>query len=175
MTHADAGNFYEREYAGSIYAAPTQPTKHAYYAMVSRFVEEYDLSRKRCIEIGCGRGAFQDLVQDYVDVDYAWAAGRYLHKPFFQCDAAYLPFADDTFDAAWSVDVLEHVAQPEKALDEMRRVVRPGAFCSWSLPGIRDPGLPRDTLCGPTMTWARGKKSSRRRLSSAIQKSSVVP
>jgi SAM-dependent methyltransferase len=39
-----------------------------------------------------------------------------------------MPFADNSFDAAWSIWVLEHIPNPEKALDEMRRVIRPGGY-----------------------------------------------
>jgi SAM-dependent methyltransferase len=55
-----------------------------------------------------------------------------------------MPFHDGTFDAIWTVWVLEHVQNPESALREMRRVVRPGGlillkpawFCtSWAAQG----------------------------------------
>src|SRR5262245_21401936 len=43
-----------------------------------------------------------------------------------QGDAHALPFADDTFDAARSERVFQHLAEPAVALAEMRRVTRPG-------------------------------------------------
>ena len=46
---------------------------------------------------------------------------------FHQGDAQELPFADETFDAAVCGYGLLHVPEPEKALSEMRRVLRPGA------------------------------------------------
>jgi len=39
-------------------------------------------------------------------------------------DGARLPFADNSFDLVVSVNVLEHVADPEAMLDECRRVLR---------------------------------------------------
>ena len=45
---------------------------------------------------------------------------------FHQGDAQELPFADETFDAAVCGYGLLHVPEPEKALSEMRRVLRPG-------------------------------------------------
>lgn len=46
---------------------------------------------------------------------------------FHQGDAQELSFADETFDAAVCGYGLLHVPEPEKALSEMRRVLRPGA------------------------------------------------
>lgn len=39
-----------------------------------------------------------------------------------------MPFPDNSFDAAWSIWVLEHVPNPESALAKMRRVVKPGGL-----------------------------------------------
>ena len=41
-------------------------------------------------------------------------------------DARSLPFADDTFDAAYLVTVLGEIPDQGAALRELRRVVRPG-------------------------------------------------
>ena len=37
-----------------------------------------------------------------------------------------LPFEDGSFDLLWCSEVLEHLEEPARALDEFRRVVRPG-------------------------------------------------
>ncbi len=37
-----------------------------------------------------------------------------------------LPFADETFDVVSAFDVLEHLVDPQRALPEIRRVLRPG-------------------------------------------------
>ncbi|MFH8381290.1 methyltransferase domain-containing protein [Kitasatospora sp. NPDC018058] len=41
-------------------------------------------------------------------------------------DVHRLPFRDDSFDGAWADRVLQHVTDPEHALAEMLRVIRPG-------------------------------------------------
>jgi len=43
-----------------------------------------------------------------------------------QGDAENLPFADASFDAVTSMGVLHHVPHPERAIDEIYRVLRPG-------------------------------------------------
>lgn len=42
-------------------------------------------------------------------------------------DATALAFADETFDFIFSYHALEHIDNPVKALQEMRRVMKPGA------------------------------------------------
>ncbi|MFX1520865.1 MAG: class I SAM-dependent methyltransferase [Promethearchaeota archaeon] len=44
---------------------------------------------------------------------------------FIVTDAFNLPFGENTFDAVWSVGLLEHFEDPSLALTEMRRVVKP--------------------------------------------------
>jgi demethylmenaquinone methyltransferase/2-methoxy-6-polyprenyl-1,4-benzoquinol methylase len=60
--------------------------------------------------------------------------------PFVAGDGMHLPFADDTFDAATIAFGLRNVADPEIALRELARVVRPGGrlvVCEFSRPTFR--------------------------------------
>ena len=43
-------------------------------------------------------------------------------------DAHDLPFEDDAFDACIAVAVLEHVADPQRCISEIERVLKPSAF-----------------------------------------------
>lgn len=96
--------------------------------MIDRFVESAGLEGSRVLEIGGGSGLLQDVAAGYVALDLSVAAGRFFRKPFVAASATEIPFADDTFDAVWSIWVLEHVNRPEQALNEMRRVVRNGGY-----------------------------------------------
>ena len=49
-------------------------------------------------------------------------------------DVTALPFATASFDAALSLDVLEHVPDYRAALREFARVLRPGGLCVLSVP-----------------------------------------
>jgi SAM-dependent methyltransferase len=51
-------------------------------------------------------------------------------------DACDLPFEDNTFDTILSVEVLEHVATPQKMVDEMYRVLKPGGTVLLSTPFV---------------------------------------
>lgn len=119
-------SFYDREYIQGRYARSYKsvPTDHPQLYFVERFVTKYDLKDKCCLEIGAGAGAFQDMVPNYVGVDISEEVRRFFHKPFVVASANELPFADNSFDAVWSIETLEHIPNPERALTEMRRVLR---------------------------------------------------
>ena len=102
------------------------------------FVTRYRLEDKRVLEIGSGRGYLQDVVADYTGVDLSSKVAPYYHKPFVVGSATDLPFPDNAFDAAWTVWVVEHIPTPEKAFQEMRRVIKPGGLLllmvAWNCP-----------------------------------------
>jgi SAM-dependent methyltransferase len=92
------------------------------------FVERYGLKDKKVLEVGAGSGLLQDIVEDYTALEISRSARRFFHKPFVEASATNMPFRDNTFDAIWSFRVLEHIPNPERALLEMRRVVKPGGY-----------------------------------------------
>jgi SAM-dependent methyltransferase len=93
---------------------------------IAEFVREHHLEDARVLDVGSGTGYLQDSVEDYTGIDISRSAARYYHKPFVAGTATAMPFADHEFDAAWSIWVLEHIPNPEAALAEIRRVVKPG-------------------------------------------------
>ena len=62
-----------------------------------------------------------DVTADFLD-----ARARAAGVRFEKADAARLPQADDTFDCVFSYNAFEHFPQPDRALREAIRVVRPG-------------------------------------------------
>jgi ubiquinone/menaquinone biosynthesis C-methylase UbiE len=104
------------------------------------------------LEIGCGQGT--DALQicramkataSYVGIDYSSAsiesatraigeAGRLPVLPSFETgDACSLRFPDGTFDAVYSMGVLHHIEETDKAIEEARRVLRPGGMAHIAL------------------------------------------
>jgi len=98
--------------------------------------------RGKLLNIGCAHGAdflpFRESF-DLYGVDFSGEmlrfAGKYSRKFNFVvglslADVSHLPFADETFDAAVSVAAYHHIkgrAERQAALNELRRVLRPGA------------------------------------------------
>lgn len=157
-TNRSAENFYVHAYAPAKPLSKEEQEREDLYVrsvrasaeavniqgMVGSFAAAYGLEDKRILEVGAGSGYLQDIVRDYTGLDIAPTARRYFHKPFVAASATAMPFRDGEFDAIWTIWVLEHIPNPESALREMRRVVRPGGlillspawFCnSWASDG----------------------------------------
>lgn len=56
-------------------------------------------------------------------------------------DVRDLPFANDSFDAIYSMGTIEHFAETEQAVAEMFRVLKPGGRAIIGVPNRRDPFL----------------------------------
>jgi len=115
------------------------PAFHPWHQTVARRLP--DLSRKKVLEVGCGRGDFAIwLAQkspaaaitavDFSDKAIAIANARSREMKAGVCfqveDAENLRLPDGGFDQVISCECLEHVPHPEKMAGEIWRVLRPG-------------------------------------------------
>ena len=130
-----SSTFYEAAYSvnknrGSDYeAVARRAAEESHIAEgVQDFVRQYGISDKRVLEVGSGRGYLQDIVDDYTGLDISNSVAGHYHKRFVQGSATAMPFKDSSYDVIWTIWVLEHIPEPEKALNEMRRVLRPGGI-----------------------------------------------
>lgn len=96
--------------------------------IVRAYVERYGLRDAKVLDVGSGRGHLQDVVEDYTGLDLSLEVARHYHKNFVAGSAFDLPFEANSFDAVWTVWVVEHLDRPEVAFSEMRRVVKPGGI-----------------------------------------------
>jgi ubiquinone/menaquinone biosynthesis C-methylase UbiE len=97
----------------------------------------------RCLDLGCGEGHNTRLLADQggnvVALDvvevFIRSAVRDERRPirYVVGDGAVLPFGDATFDAVTAFMSLMDVADPERTLGEIVRVLRPGGFTQFSL------------------------------------------
>lgn len=84
------------------------------------------------LDAGCGRTTrladYRSSISRLVGVDLDAAAGSENTSldEFVTADCARLPVDDGTFDLVYSNFVIEHLASPQAAFDEWRRVLRPG-------------------------------------------------
>lgn len=65
-------------------------------------------------------------------------------------DIHYMPFAENQFDVVLCNHVLEHVDDDIQALNEIRRVLKPGGFAILQIPFFHP--VPEVTFEGPTLT-----------------------
>ncbi|HUS58101.1 MAG TPA: class I SAM-dependent methyltransferase [Planctomycetota bacterium] len=109
---------------------------------VSRFPGGIEVRGKRVLDLGCGKGgetvgyAEEDpslivgveIDEQYVRQAAAYAGEKLPGRPvaFVLADAAKMPFADASFDVIVSHDVFEHLSEPQRVLEECRRVLVPG-------------------------------------------------
>jgi ubiquinone/menaquinone biosynthesis C-methylase UbiE len=95
-------------------------------------------ARAAYLEVGCGAGAVAACVASElglsatgIDIDTgqiasardAFGAGS---ARFVAADAARLPFADESFDIVLSFMATHHIEELDRALGEIRRVLKPG-------------------------------------------------
>ena len=95
------------------------------------------LSSDKWLDVGCGSRPFEHLfpVGVYVGVDVK-ESGRSadLKSPDFYYDGEVLPFPNNYFQGIICTQVLEHVSNPRKLLQEMSRVVVPGGGMLLTVP-----------------------------------------
>lgn len=101
---------------------PTWQRHVAAYALCEPF-----LGPGRVVDLGCGVGHSYDRLAPRetvgVDLDAEALAGQ--ERETAVADMRRLPFADDEFDGALAVQSIEHVPDPEPALAEAARVLKP--------------------------------------------------
>ena len=97
----------------------------------------YLSSGQRLLDVGAGPGTITadlvDLVGEVVALEVSEDAAALTRSGAPGVDVRIgdvhaLPFADDEFDVVHAHQVLQHVADPVRALREMARVVRPGGL-----------------------------------------------
>jgi len=92
-----------------------------------------EAARGLFLENGCGVGMYVEHMIPYarrvigLEYDFERAAEAHTRSSYILCAAGEnLPFPDQSFDAILSHEVLEHVQDDRKAVQEMVRVLRPG-------------------------------------------------
>jgi SAM-dependent methyltransferase len=97
---------------------------NSYLTWLYQLIEK-SLKGEKFLEIGAGSGLSSKFMHstqitrtDYLPWNNDLVMGN--------IDAQNLPFQDVSFDSAFALDAIHHIANPIKALSELCRVVRPG-------------------------------------------------
>jgi SAM-dependent methyltransferase len=87
---------------------------------ITDFLRPHSTTR-RVLDLGCGNSPYAHLFPNRMCLDIRRKPGAAV-----VADAHALPFADDCLDTILSTEMLEHTLEPQRIVDEIRRVLRPG-------------------------------------------------
>ncbi|HEY1063936.1 MAG TPA: class I SAM-dependent methyltransferase [Candidatus Saccharimonadales bacterium] len=134
-----------------------------YFKSVSKLVDASDIatrSKARAIELGAGEGFSTERLRTMLPKTVTLEASEYVEalvpraqkrnpKVKFRQESVYeIQAKDDTYDLIFLLEVLEHLDYPDKALQEIARVLKPDGYLVL--------GVPREPLwC--SLNMARGK------------------
>jgi ubiquinone/menaquinone biosynthesis C-methylase UbiE len=111
-------------------------TENKRVSMMLKFLER----ETRIVDIGCGEGYILSKINssEKVGVDISDTALEQASKAtqakLVKANAESLPFSDSYFDAALCSEILEHTQNPDKVVQELSRVVKPGGKIVISVP-----------------------------------------
>ena len=110
-------------------------------------IKSYIPSGSNFLDVGCGVGyslmkAHNELGCIVKGIDPApgehgvgrFSEGLWKDRPIIEGSAENLPYEDESFDVVYSSHVLEHVNSEKKALEEMKRVLKPGGVLIIGMP-----------------------------------------
>lgn len=108
------------------------------------------------LDLGCAGGMLTNKIQseipssrlvgvDLYNAAIAYAKKKHSHIRFLCADAHKLPFHSQSFDVVVSIETLEHLHEPAKAVKEIYRVLKTG--------GIFIVGQDTDSLAFRTIWW----------------------
>ena len=94
----------------------------------------------RTLDIGCGIKPYQNLCSstEYVGLEIDTPENREHKRADYYYDGHRFPFENESFDAAVSIQVFEHVFNPEEFLKEVHRVLRGNSSFLLTVPFVWD-------------------------------------
>jgi SAM-dependent methyltransferase len=105
-------------------------------ANYNRYLSIY--AHGKLLDLGCGKVPLFEAYRDYVDDNICVDWENSLHKnPFLDrhCDLTLdLPFEEDQFDTVILSDVLEHIPEPLRLMNEISRILSPGGVLMMNVP-----------------------------------------
>ncbi|MBT3628396.1 MAG: class I SAM-dependent methyltransferase [Rhodospirillaceae bacterium] len=139
MWPCDGQSSYERR-------AKLRYTKEPF---ILHHLRQVTAAHNHIVEVGCGQGTdaltacqYLESGATYTGIDASdqsiasarkaaeeRAAHLNIQPDFQEGDALALPFADDSLDCVYSMGVLHHVSDTERAVAEVHRVLKPGSTC----------------------------------------------
>ncbi len=92
---------------------------------------------KSILDVGCGDGVhLRELAKTkkIFGVDFSAERLKKVNDKVICADARFLPFKEEIFESVYSSEVLEHLEDPKKATEEMKRVLENNGSLIISVP-----------------------------------------
>lgn len=117
-----------------------------YFIAVKQLLDESKLTKGRAIEIGCGEGLSTQRLVAMLPKNLKLEASEYVahqipdakkNNPgvtITQESVYELKHKDNSFNVVFLLEVLEHLDYPDKALIEIKRVIKPGGYLILGVP-----------------------------------------
>jgi methionine biosynthesis protein MetW len=140
MTRRD---FYERKEV--IHEVVEAKRSKICYGAITDLVKETAVGiKKRVLDIGCGDGSFIAKFKKHCEtfgVDISKSAVKMAKEAginAYEADVSSqkLPFQDEYFDIIYMGDVIEHLTNPDFAINEVHRVLKSNGFLVLSTPNL---------------------------------------
>lgn len=118
-------------------AAFSDEMMHFRFKQFSAFIEKFSLSRRKLIEIGCGRGEYLSIIKEF-DVEVSGL--EHLHESVILCSKNGLDVTEGfmggdgcslkgaPYDAFMILNYFEHLPEPNSSLSEIRDNLKDGAI-----------------------------------------------
>lgn len=114
---------------------------------VARLFQKHVARPQRLLDIGCGTGTVSMYLKEFLGArevcgveisEIRAAAARQKGVKCVQIDLneTPIPFADNSFDAIFCGEVIEHLVDPDHLLDEIRRTLAPEGVCVLTTPNL---------------------------------------
>lgn len=148
------------------------PTYRNRYLFIKEQLSEYagQYTFENVLNLGTGEGDYDHMIAAHcqnliacdineADIAYAKALNAAVENVTYRVeDALNLSFKENSFDLIISVDVIEHVGQPERMLEEISRVLKPGGIAMITFPSLKFP-FTYDPV-NRMLSWFSNKKIS---------------
>lgn len=106
---------------------------------------------QQSLNLGCGEGDYDPMIAEYSkktigcdinenDIAFAQQMNQETSNLSYQVENALaLSFANNSFDLITSMEVIEHVGQPYKMMEEIHRILQPGGLVLMTYPSLDFP------------------------------------
>jgi ubiquinone/menaquinone biosynthesis C-methylase UbiE len=135
---AETGHFYED--AAVIGGSIEWPRTKMALSLACR------LPARRILDLGSGEGeasvalakatGAQVVCADISELAVRRCRDRGFESHLVQLGHSKLPFSEASFDLVYMTEVIEHLANPDGAIEEVRRILRPGGHLVLSTPNL---------------------------------------